>query len=85
MNDPTNLPPSSLIPLREFLHDVRRSEQFFRDHYEDIAPRLPRVLYQGTSKFITREEGDRYKAALKRMAGVPVRGRPRKRDDVAAE
>ncbi len=54
------------------------ASNIYRDHYDDIEPRLPRLIYQGASKFVLREDGERYKRTLLRSAGMPMRGRPRK-------
>ena len=62
------MPPEDpfLIRRADFLRDISRSEQWYRDRVDDprLAPPLPKTIHQGKDAFVRTE------------AGLPVVGRP---------
>ena len=43
-------PAPTFTPLPDFLYDIGRSLQYFKDHQGDVDPPMPRLIKQGRFK-----------------------------------
>lgn len=67
-----------LIPRKQWLDDIHRSAQWYRDRHDDprADPPLPKTIYIDRDAFIRTSDAKAYKTALLRKAGIPTPGRP---------